>query len=73
MSFEGSILERSGGRWTPINFQFWRGSTFFTFSKTPLSASKQQFLYKISTFSHFLSFRGKNAVLRHLEVFFLKG
>ena len=42
------------------------------FPKTTLNASKWQFLYKISTFSPFWSFRGKITVLRHLEGFLEK-
>ena len=44
------------------------GGVYFLpfFPKTTLSASKWQFLEKISTF---VGFRGKIAVLRHLEDF----
>ena len=39
------------------------------FPKTTLSASKWQFILKISTPSPLMGFRGKIAVLRHLEDF----
>ena len=49
------------------NWPFKGGLLSSLFSKNPLSASKWQFLLKISTFGHFVGYRGKFAVLRHLE------
>ena len=61
------VFGKNGRKQTPPKMANFGGVYFLPFfPKTTLSASKWQFLEKISTF---VGFRGKIAVLRHLEDF----